>query len=64
MSSRAEISEVLTEVLNERANRLAVETGFIKRVRKFDGADFAFWLVARARPVSGGPLPVLSERRT
>lgn len=45
MRSRAEISEVLTEVLNEKANRLAVETGFIKRVRTFDGADFAQGLI-------------------
>ncbi len=45
MSSIAEMSEVLMEVLNERAKHLAVETGFIKRVRKFDGADFAQSLI-------------------
>lgn len=45
MSSIAEISEVLTEVLNEKANCLALETGFIKRVRAFDGADFAQSLI-------------------
>lgn len=45
MSSITEISEALTEVLNEKANRLALETGFIKRVRKFDGADFAQRLI-------------------
>jgi hypothetical protein len=40
-SSRAEISGALTEVLNGRAKHLALETGFIKRVRTFDGADCA-----------------------
>ena len=45
MSSIAEISAALTEVLNERAKHLALETGFIKRVRKFDGADFAQSLI-------------------
>jgi hypothetical protein len=39
------MSEVLTEVLNERAKHLAVETGFIQRVRTFDGADFAQGLI-------------------
>ena len=45
MGSRAEISEALTEVLNKRAKHWALETGFIKRVRKFDGADFAQSLI-------------------
>jgi hypothetical protein len=45
MSSITELSDVLTEVLNEGANRLARETGFIKRERNFDGADFAQSLI-------------------
>jgi len=45
MSSITEVSEVLTEVLNETANRLARETGLIKRVRNLNGADFAQSLI-------------------
>lgn len=45
MSSRAEISEVLAKVLNDEANRLARETGFLQRERTFDGADFAQSLI-------------------
>jgi len=45
MSRRAEMSEALTEVLNERAKQLAGETGFMKRVRTFDGADCAQRLI-------------------
>lgn len=35
------MSEVLQQVFNEEACDLARETGFIKRERTFDGADFA-----------------------
>jgi hypothetical protein len=41
LSRRADISEMLAEVFNEEANRLAQETGLIKRVRTLDGADGA-----------------------
>jgi Transposase DDE domain len=41
MSSVSHIVQTLEEVLNERANSLAKETGFIQRVRTFTGADFA-----------------------
>ncbi len=45
MSSITEVSEVLTEVLNKTANRLARETDVIKRVRNLNGADFAQSLI-------------------
>jgi transposase len=45
MSSRAEISAARTKVLNERVTHLAVETGFITRVRNVDGADGAHRLI-------------------
>jgi len=45
MSSIAELSEVLTEILNEEANRLARETGFVQRESKIHGADFAQSLI-------------------
>lgn len=41
MSSVSQIVQALEELLNERANILAKETGFIQRVRTFTGADFA-----------------------
>jgi hypothetical protein len=45
MSSIPEVSEMLSEVLNDDARSLARETGFIKRKRAFDGADFAQSLI-------------------
>lgn len=45
MSSITEISEILTEVLNETANRLEWETGFVQRESKIHGADFAQSLI-------------------
>lgn len=45
MSRRTEVRDVLTEVLNEVANRLARETGFLKRERNGDGVDCAPGLI-------------------
>ncbi len=45
MSSVSQIVQTLEEVLNERADILAKETGFIQRVRAFTGADFAQALI-------------------
>ena len=40
MISVAQIEENLTQILEQDANRLARETGFIQRERAFSGADF------------------------
>jgi hypothetical protein len=45
MSSGAQLAEVLQQILNKEACRLARETGFIERERSFDGADFAQSLI-------------------
>jgi hypothetical protein len=45
MSSVSQIAQSLQEVLEERADILAKETGFIQRVRTFSGADFAQTLI-------------------
>jgi hypothetical protein len=41
MSSVTQMSEQLSSILGDRACHLARETGFIKRERAFNGADFA-----------------------
>ena len=41
MSTVSHIGQRLHSLLNERANDLAKETGFIQRVRKLEGADFS-----------------------
>ncbi len=45
MSSIAEISTILSDLLQEKANQLARETGFLKRKRALSGADFAQSLI-------------------
>lgn len=45
MTSVPQQSEVLQQILEEEAMRLAKETGFIQRERKFNGADFAQALI-------------------
>ncbi len=45
MSSVSQYAQTLGEILQERANVLARETGFIQRERSFDGADFAVSLI-------------------
>lgn len=45
MSSVSQVAEVIEQILNEEACDLARETGFIKRERTFDGADFAQSLI-------------------
>ena len=45
MTSRAHVETAMKEILNERANVLAKETGAIQRVRKFGGADLLQTLV-------------------
>lgn len=39
-TSVTQLETILNHVLNERANELAKETGFVKRERKLTGADF------------------------
>lgn len=41
MTSVSQLERILKHVLEERANVLARETGFVKRERKLTGADFA-----------------------
>ena len=41
MTSVPQLERILKHVLEERANALARETGFVKRERKLTGADFA-----------------------
>jgi len=45
MSNLVDIADAMQTVLKEEANRLAKETEFIKRQRKFSGASFAQTLV-------------------
>jgi hypothetical protein len=45
MSSVSQIAQSLQETLEEQADLLAKETGFIQRVRTFSGADFAQTLI-------------------
>jgi hypothetical protein len=45
MSSVSQLAEILEETLEVQACKLARETGFIKRERAFDGADFAQSLI-------------------
>ena len=45
MTSVPQQAEVLQQILEEEAMRLAKETGFIQRERKFNGADFAQALI-------------------
>src|SRR2546421_7965358 len=45
MTSIAQVKTALNEILNERANVLAKETGAIQRERKFGGADLLQTLV-------------------
>lgn len=45
MDSIAQVEQALTTVLQERANVLARETGYIKRQRKFTGASLAQTLI-------------------
>lgn len=45
MSSVTQLESDLKHLLEERANALALETGFIKRTRKLTGADFVQGLI-------------------
>ena len=45
MKSVAHLEMILKQVLEERANQLARESGFLKRARKLSGADFVQALV-------------------
>jgi hypothetical protein len=45
MTSVSQVSETLRQILEEEANTLAKETGFMQRVRAFSGADFAQTLI-------------------
>ncbi len=45
MISVTQIADTLREILEEEANALARETGFIQRERAFNGADFAQMLI-------------------
>ncbi len=45
MISVTQVTETLRQVLEEEANTLAKETGFIQRERAFSGADFAQTLI-------------------
>src|SRR6266699_3536043 len=45
MTSIAQVESALSQILTERANVLAKETGAIRRVRKFEGADLLQTLV-------------------
>ena len=45
MTSRAHVETAMSHILTERANVLAKETGAIRRVRKFEGADLLHMLV-------------------
>jgi len=45
MTSRAQVETAMSHILTQRANVLAKETGAIRRVRKFEGADLLQTLV-------------------
>ncbi|GHO61162.1 hypothetical protein KSC_000540 [Ktedonobacter sp. SOSP1-52] len=45
MSSVTHLETILKHILQERADELAKETGFVKRERKLTGADFAQLLI-------------------
>src|SRR2546421_7801319 len=45
MTSIAQVETAMTHILTKRANVLAKETGAIRRVRKFEGADLLQTLV-------------------
>lgn len=45
MTSVTQVSETLRQILEEEANTLAKETGFIQRERSITGADFAQTLI-------------------
>ena len=45
MTSVTQLSETLRQILEEEANTLARETGFIRRERTLTGADFAQTLI-------------------
>ena len=45
MISVTQVSETLRQILEEEANQLAKETGFMQRERIITGADFAQTLI-------------------
>ena len=45
MISVTQFAETLRQILEEEANQLAKETGFIQRERNITGADFAQTLI-------------------
>src|SRR6185312_11270813 len=45
MNSVTQVAETLRQILEEEANELAKQTGFIQRERTISGADFAQTLI-------------------
>src|SRR5258708_38549368 len=66
MISVTQLAETLRQILEEEANELAKETGFVQRERSISGADFAQTLIfgwLQEPEVTLGGMTQIAQRR-